>query len=205
MSPRRRLPPAASGEAAATPTSPTSPPAEPAPAVPDAVIPAAPKRERQSTLLPNPATEAEILKSIRLGLPRARAAITGNISIRTFYDFLNESRDVDEKGQPRTRRAREAIRFKEEIARAEADAAKTMVAQLRKNGTNGDSRAIMFLLSRRFPDEWGEKMHIEIKVQNERRALLDVCKEELDDANYRKVLSALAARDVVNDGEDGSG
>lgn len=79
------------------------------------------------------------------------------ISRDTYYRWLKEG-EKDYNAGRKTLLAR----FYEEIMKAEADAEIMLVSEIRKKAREGDLKAAMFILQRRFHERWGA--HLEERL-----------------------------------------
>jgi hypothetical protein len=96
------------------------------------------------------ARKAAIVEVVRkLGLHPYRAALSVGVPSTTFYRYV----DDDEQ-------------FRDDLAEAEALFERRMVAAIEHDAISSKSwRAKLELLSRRFPDRWGERQKLDMTIE----------------------------------------
>lgn len=86
-----------------------------------------------------------ICDALRLGLTRADACVHGGISDETFARWL-----------------RQHVEFMENVKKAELQAKMSRVARITQAGKNGTWQADAWVLERKYPDEFGQKLVIRV-------------------------------------------
>lgn len=97
-----------------------------------------------------PQKEKVLLNAIRLGLPYKRAAALAGISYMTFNRWRSEG-EMDSAPQ--------ALRdFCDQLKAAEAELANSLIKVIFNAAQKqGNLKAAIWLLERRYPDEWGKR------------------------------------------------
>lgn len=109
----------------------------------------------------------QIIEAIKSGNTMEDAAAVNNISVRTLHLWLNEGEKAAQRiiqGESEDRKL--LRRFYEEVQRAKISPKVQVVSKLFGNAMNGDQRAIEFILSRKYPDEWGAQKTVNIGNAN---------------------------------------
>lgn len=86
--------------------------------------------------------------------------------------------------------------FSDAVLRSQAEAEVEDLNRINKAANEGNIRAIEWKMERRYPDRWGQKVHVEVKEQLGRE-LLERLREKLDPSEFGKVAHAL-----LGDGSD---
>jgi len=119
----------------------------------------------------------QVDQAIRSGVTRKRALKAAGISAAQYRDIeACAARDI----QPYES-------FLRGMDEAEATAEATFVTTI---SSSSDWRAAAFLLERRFPEQWGQK--IQIEVQKEVEHILDLAEKTLDPAQFALFVAALS-------------
>ena len=82
--------------------------------------------------------------------------------------------------------------FSEELKVADAEGHGKLVARL-YIAARGDWRAAAWLLSRKYPDLWGDQ--IQVKIEDGLKQILDIVEHVCSPEEFSRVLKALAAKD----------
>lgn len=125
-----------------------------------------------------------IVESIRNGATREAAANAVGIDRTTLFEWIKKGRAGTEP----------YVHFHNALTRAEGDCEVQTVNLLKSLGAAGDSKALMFLLERRFPETWGLTHTVNVKVRNEIVEFLEALRLGLDSDTFAKVLDIAANR-----------
>jgi hypothetical protein len=98
----------------------------------------------------NPELQQKIGENISLGLTSALAPSAAGITYQTLNDWLK-------RGQ--TEKSGKYYHFFKYIQKCNADAAKTLLERLNTAAKAGDTRICMFILEKRFSEEFGRKVY----------------------------------------------
>lgn len=141
-----------------------------------------------------PEIQERICSAIRAGNHREVSARSAGISPATFHRWMK----LGEKAKGGIQRE-----FREAVMKAEADSEVHAVAVIRKKLAEGEWRAAMQMLERRFPHRWRPQQAIE--HTGTQRVIVKT--EDLADPELRKELRALGRRmaDAREGGPDLSG
>jgi hypothetical protein len=93
--------------------------------------------------------------NIALGLPYALAAESAGITYQTFNDWMNKGK---------TEKSGKYYQFYQHIKKRNADAAKALLERLNKAVEAGNCQVCMFILERRFSDEFGRRVYRKTNV-----------------------------------------
>lgn len=93
-------------------------------------------------------TKATILAYLREGNYRIVACQAAGISVEAFCHWMNDSRP-------------EFVQFQQEVQKAEGEAETTLIGRVVKASTTS-WQAAAWMLERKNPDRWGQKMRIEV-------------------------------------------
>lgn len=93
----------------------------------------------------------KIVAAMRAGTPINFAAAHAGISRASLHDWLRRGRDGESPFD----------RFTAEVDQAMGDYVVGASAELRLAGQRGDTKATMFMLERRFPEEFGRRQVVE--------------------------------------------
>jgi transposase-like protein len=103
-----------------------------------------------------PKVARTIVKAIRDGATYDLAARKGRIAYSTFRNWIRRGEAGDGDAY---------VKFVEDVRAAEAEDALDSLRQLRKIGKDGNARALMFRLERRFPESYGRTIH-DVRLAN---------------------------------------
>jgi transposase len=107
-----------------------------------------------------PEITKQIGDNIVIGLPYALVAEAPGITYKTFNIWLN-------KGE--TEKYWKYFQFCLYIQKRNADAAKALLERLNYAAEAGDSRIYMWILERRFPEEFGRRVYRKTNVVSENK------------------------------------
>jgi AraC-like DNA-binding protein len=102
--------------------------------------------------------QQQIGENVALGLTYALAAAPAGITYQTFNDWLK-------KGKNST--SGEYFEFTQYIQKCNADTAKKLLERLNEAAKAGNCTVCMWILSRRFPDEFGRRVYRKTNVVSE--------------------------------------
>ena len=105
-----------------------------------------------------PEIQLKIGDGISLGLTYALAANSAGISYQTFNSWYQKGR---------TEKAGKYFDFNRYIQKCNADAARALLERLNVAAKAGDTRICMFILERRFPEEFGRRVYRKTNVVSE--------------------------------------
>ena len=104
--------------------------------------------------------QQKIGDNIALGLPYSLAANAAGISYQTLNEWLKKGRNST---------SGEYFQFFKYIQKCNADAAKTLLEHLKSAADAGNCTVCMWILERRFPEEFGRRVYRKIDVVSENR------------------------------------
>jgi transposase len=96
--------------------------------------------------------------NIALGLPYALAAESAGITYQTFNDWMNKGK---------TEKSGKYYQFYQHIQKRNADAAKALLERLNDSAKAGNCSVCMWILERRFPDEFGRRVYRKMNAVSE--------------------------------------
>ena len=129
-----------------------------------------------------PKVRETIAKYIALAVPRSVACTTAGIDVRTLRIWMERA----EKGEQPYKD------FAAELEHAEAEAHAKLVTRLYVSAGK-DWRALAWILSRKYPDQWGDQ--IALKIEDGLQRVLNIVENVCSPEEFRRVLQALAAKD----------
>jgi len=103
-----------------------------------------------------------ILDNVRLGVPIRRVASLAGIDKNTFYNWLAYSDPDDPKYSPGHPAAKDG--FIQRVLKAEGECMQRHIAHLETASQKGDAKCSMFLLERKFPDDFGRVEHRKTEI-----------------------------------------
>jgi hypothetical protein len=110
---------------------------------------------------------AAICESISIGCTRKRAAVAAGVSEVTYYAWASKGEAERKRLQQKGARPRQSqaiyVEFLKAIEEAEATAEQIHVARIADSGPEGSK----WILTRRFPNEWGNKTQTQLTGKNE--------------------------------------
>lgn len=112
---------------------------------------------------PEGAALDRFLESIRLGLPIRDACARAGWSTSSLYNWQNEAEDATERGGKLTDRERLLVDFLERWQKADADLVTghlAVITRAGQSGAPGSWRASAWLLSRKRPHDFGERIEL---------------------------------------------
>jgi hypothetical protein len=107
-----------------------------------------------------PEITTQIGDNIALGLTYSLAAESAGITYKTFNIWLNKGK---------TEKSWKYFQFYLYIQKRNADAAKALLERLNYAAEAGDSRIYMWILERRFPEEFGRRVYRKTNVVSENK------------------------------------
>jgi transposase len=113
---------------------------------------------RPSKLTPN--ITQLIGENVALGIPYALAASSAGITDQTFNDWMK-------KGKNST--SGEYFQFSQYIEKCNADGALKCLQRLNEAAEAGDTRICMWILERRFPEDFGRREYRKINTVSENK------------------------------------
>jgi transposase len=96
--------------------------------------------------------------NVALGLTYSLAAEAAGITYKTFNEWMN-------KGQ--TEKSGKYFEFAQHIKKCNAEGAKKLLERLNNAAEAGNCQVCMFILERRFPDEFGRRVYRKTNVVSE--------------------------------------
>jgi hypothetical protein len=111
---------------------------------------------RPSKLTPN--LTKRIGDNIALGLTYSLAAEAAGITYKTFNEYMNRGK---------TEKSGKYYLFYKHIQKRNADAAKVLLERLNKAADAGNCQVCMWVLERRFSDEFGRRVYRKTNVISE--------------------------------------
>jgi hypothetical protein len=99
-------------------------------------------------------------ENIALGLSYALAASAAGVTYKTFNIWLNKGK---------TEKSGKYFQFYRYIQKRNADAAKALLEKLNDAVKAGNCQVCMWILSRRFPDEFGRRVYRKTNVVSENK------------------------------------
>jgi transposase len=124
---------------------------------------------------------AEITAAVTEGATRGKS-LTANGVGEAIYRQIK--RAAGDKNHPHSSLYKS---FLKGLDKAEAQAEKTLVQTI---SASADWRAAAFLLERRWPDEWSQRIQLEVKKEVEH--VLDVAERALPQEHFERFLEALS-------------
>ena len=124
---------------------------------------------------------AEVDRLIREGSTRKRALAAAGVSEATYRAIRRISRDGDHP------HGELYASFLRGLDKAEAGAESALVKTI---GASRDWRAAAFLLERRWPEQWAQRIQIEVKREVEH--ILDVAERTIPQEQFERLLEALS-------------
>ena len=95
-----------------------------------------------------------------MGLTYSLGAESVGITYKTFNEWMK-------KGQ--TEKSGKYYQFYQQVTKRNADAAKALLEKLNESAKAGNCQVCMWILSRRFPDEFGRRIHRKMNVISENK------------------------------------
>lgn len=133
------------------------------------------------TYLITPEQIAEITAAVTEGATRSKSLTANGIGEAVYRQIKRLAAD---KTHPHGSLYKS---FLTGLDKAEAQAEKTLVQTI---SASADWRAAAFLLERRWPDEWSQKIQLEVKKEVEH--VLDVAERALPQEHFERFLEALS-------------
>ena len=125
-----------------------------------------------------------VSEALRQGSPRLRALKLAGISKGEYRKILRMASDGVEP----------YLSFISAVDQAEAEAQQSHVQSI---ASSGDWRAHAFILERRFPEEWGQKIQFEVKRELEK--VFAVAEEILPEEQFLRFLEGVSRIDSQAD------
>jgi len=100
-----------------------------------------------------PAIQQQIGENIALGLTYSLASEYVGITYKTFNDWMNKRK---------TEKSGKYYQFAQYIKKCNADGARKLLERLNDSANAGNCQVCMWILSRRFPDEFGRRVYRKI-------------------------------------------
>jgi hypothetical protein len=97
-----------------------------------------------------PEIQHKIGDNISLGLTYSLAAEAAGITYKTFNEYMNRGK---------TEKSGKFFEFYKFIQKRNADAAKALLERINEAAKAGDTQMCTWILSRRFPDEFGRRVY----------------------------------------------
>ncbi len=147
------------------------------------------------TLL-TPEVEKAICDNILLGLAAEEAAEMSGVSASTFYGWKRRGQ-LEATRLTRAPRAKARpketpyLEFLQAVKKAQLEFKRTHVVRVQQAGRE-HWQASAWLLERRYPKEYGQKVLIEQQVREELEAAVDRLEQRLDPETFERVLAVLA-------------
>jgi len=107
-----------------------------------------------------PEIQQKIGDGVSLGLTYRLAAESVGITYKTFNDWMNRGK---------TEKSGKYSQFYQYIQKRNADAAKALLEKLNDAVKAGNCQVCMWILSRRFPDEFGRRVYRKTNVVSENK------------------------------------
>ena len=105
-----------------------------------------------------PEIQQRISDNIALGLTYSLAASSAGITYKTFNIWLNKGK---------TEKSGKYYQFYKYIIKCNADGALKLLERLNEAAKGGNCQVCMFILERRFPDEFGRRVYRKTNVVSE--------------------------------------
>jgi len=105
-----------------------------------------------------PEIQNKIGDNVALGLTYSLAAEAAGITYKTFNDWMNRGK-TDKSGK--------YFEFHKFIQKRNADAAKALLERIKEAADAGNCQVCMWILERRFPDEFGRRVYRKTNVISE--------------------------------------
>ena len=105
-----------------------------------------------------PEIQKRISDNIALGLTYSLAASSAGITYKTFNIWLNKGK---------TEKSGKYYQFYKYIIKCNADGALKLLERLNEAAKGGNCQVCMFILERRFPDEFGRRVYRKTNVVSE--------------------------------------
>jgi transposase len=145
-------------------------------------------------------THRQICDLLRAGNYLETACAAAGVSARTARDWCRRGRNalhlLATQDEPISADDARFVAFAEDVEKAQGQGEARLVAAVARQATE-DHRAAAFLLERKYPKRWGQK--INVTVTEELNAFLDRLEQKLDGATFERVLEA--ALEHAADGE----
>jgi hypothetical protein len=106
----------------------------------------------------NPETQQRIGDGVSLGLTYALAANSAGVTYQTFNQWMSKGK-TDKSGK--------YFEFSQYIQKCNADGARKLLERLNKAADAGNCQVCMFILERRFPEEFGRRIYRKTNVVSE--------------------------------------
>jgi DNA-directed RNA polymerase subunit F len=107
-----------------------------------------------------PEIQHKIGENISLGLTYSLAAEASGITYKIFNQYMNRGK-IDKSGK--------YYDFFKYIQKCNVDAAKELLERLNSAAKAGDTRICMWILDRRFPDEFGRRIYKKMNMVSENK------------------------------------
>jgi transposase len=114
---------------------------------------------RPSKLTPD--IQQRIGENIALGLTYRLAAESAGITYKSFNEYMNRGK-TDKSGK--------YYQFAQHIKKCSAEGAKKLLENLNAAAKAGNTRICMFILERRFPEEFGRRIYRKTNVVSENKS-----------------------------------
>jgi transposase len=107
-----------------------------------------------------PEIQKKIGDGVSLGLTYALAANSAGITYQSFNSWMSKGK-TDKSGK--------YFEFTQHIQKCNADAAKALLERLNEIAHSGNCQVCMWILERRFPEEFGRRVYRKMNVVSENR------------------------------------
>jgi transposase len=125
------------------------------------------------------AVQAAIVKALRQGNYIEAAAGIAGVTKQVVYDWMRAGAQG---------KAPKYVKFLDAVKKAQADAETRHVGRITK-AAEKQWQASAWMLERKFPDRWGQRIKVEVERQMNR--LLDILRDGLPPETYEHVLALL--------------
>ncbi len=105
-----------------------------------------------------PEIQKRIGDNIALGLTYKLAAESAGVTYKTFNEYMNKGK---------TEKSGTYFEFYKFIQKQNADAAKALLERIKKAADSGNCTVCMWILSRRFSEDFGRRLYRKTKVVSE--------------------------------------
>ena len=125
----------------------------------------------------------QIGQSVALGMTYALAVASAGITYQTFNDWMQKGKHA---------KSGEYFEFYRHITKCNAEAALKCLKRLKEAADSGDCRVCMWILERRFPNDYGRREYRKINAvsENKNENVEIIIKDE--DAIRKEILEKLA-------------
>ena len=128
----------------------------------------------------SPDITKRIGEKIALGLPYSLAAEAAGITYQTFNEWHKKGKNS---------KSGEYFEFYKFIQKCNADAAKSFLERLNEAAVSGNCQICMWILSRRFPDEFGRRTYKKINLVSDNKNENVEIKVQDTDAIRKEILA----------------